>query len=102
MKGASPGRSREERCASARSHFAAGWPLGAPGIPSASAKRGAMASNVSEVIHTRVLLGVMLVKRRRVRSPFVGRGGEEATCGRSFRARVRGGGPFSFRGRELA
>src|SRR5208282_6894451 len=76
--------------------------LRAGGKPIFRAKSGPRASNVCEVAQTRFCEGLMFEKKRRMRSPFVGRVGKESKCGKSFRAWRRAGRPRSSRGRKLA
>ena len=54
--------------------------------PEETAKRSASSGKVSPVRQTRGAAGLMLVKRRKIRSPRVGRVGKESTCSRSLRA----------------
>src|SRR5579863_379452 len=61
-----------------------------------------MASKGSDVSHTRGLTALMLVKKRRIKSPLVGRVGKLSTCSRSLRFLVGKSRPSSSSGRKLA
>ena len=67
--------------------------------PAANANRGPKASKVCEVTQTRFSDGLMLVKKRRIRAPLVGRVGNESKCSKSLRACSRAGRAFSSIGR---